>query len=232
LSIQRISPLYSTLKYFTKNAAVEAARAGEAGAGFAVVADEVRNLAMRAADAAKNTANLIEGTIKKIKSGLETVSKTNGVFAKVSAGSKKMGGLVAEISAASQEQAQGIEQINKAVAEMDKLVQQSAASAEESASASKEMNHQAEEMKGFVNQLVALVGGGKGNSAAAIEELRPLGAGCEVEPMIRHESENAMGKRLTSPTPKPKETGSSSARAKEVRPEQVIPLEKGDFKEF
>src|SRR5512140_2827122 len=118
------------------NAAVEAARAGEAGAGFAVVADEVRNLAMRAADAAKNTANLIEGTVKKIKEGSGIVDKTGAEFVQLSDSAAKMGGLISEMAAASNEQAQGIEQINKAVSEMDKVVQVNAANAEESASAS------------------------------------------------------------------------------------------------
>jgi methyl-accepting chemotaxis protein len=131
------------------NAAVEAARAGEAGAGFAVVADEVRNLALRASDAAKNTSGLIEGSVKKIKSGSGIVSRTNDAFGKVAAGAKKVSDLVGEIAAASNEQAQGIEQINRAVAEMDKVVQRNASSAEESASAAEEMNAQAEEMKGF-----------------------------------------------------------------------------------
>jgi len=163
------------------NAAVEAARAGEAGAGFAVVADEVRNLAMRAADAAKNTANLIEGTVKKIKNGSDTVAKTNEAFSKVATGSKKVSELVGEISAASNEQAQGVEQINKAVAEMEKVVQKNAASAEESASASEEMNAQAETMKGFVGELVALVRrrNGNGISTNADFGMRPdrIGAG-------------------------------------------------------
>ena len=141
------------------NAAVEAARAGEAGAGFAVVADEVRNLAMRAADAAKNTAQLIEETVKKVKSGRDLVSTTNEAFAEVAARTDKMGGLVGEITAASNGQAEGIEQLDKAVVEIDKVVQRSAASAEESASASAEMNAQAEKMKGYVDDLVELVGG-------------------------------------------------------------------------
>ncbi len=141
------------------NAAVEAARAGEAGAGFAVVADEVRNLALRAAAAAKNTAGLIEGTVKKIKEGSSLVSKANEAFAGVSASTSKVGELIGEIAAASQEQSQGIDQINKAVAEIDKVTQATAASAEESASASKEMNSQAEQMKGYVTDLSAVIRG-------------------------------------------------------------------------
>jgi methyl-accepting chemotaxis protein len=141
------------------NAAVEAARAGEAGAGFAVVADEVRNLAMRAADAAKNTASLIEGTVKKVKDGSGLVSRTNEGFKKVADSSAKAADLVAEISAASSEQAQGIGQINTAVTELDKVTQQNAANAEESASASEEMSTQAETMKGMVNELQSIVGG-------------------------------------------------------------------------
>ncbi len=146
------------------NAAVEAARAGEAGAGFAVVADEVRNLAMRAAEAAKNTADLIEGTVKRIKDGSGIVQKTNAEFSEVQITAAKMVELIGEISAASDEQAQGIEQISKAVSEMDKVVQQNSANAEESAAASEEMSAQAVQMKHFVGGLVALVGGASGHS--------------------------------------------------------------------
>lgn len=120
------------------NAAVEAARAGEAGAGFAVVADEVRNLAMRAADAAKNTSDLIEGTVKRVKDGGEIVTKTNEAFGDVATSASKVGELVGEIAAASQEQSKGIDQVNSVVAEMDKITQTNAANAEESASASEE----------------------------------------------------------------------------------------------
>ncbi len=140
------------------NAAVEAARAGEVGAGFAVVADEVRNLAMRAAEAAKNTSGLIEGTIKKIKDGSNLVTQTNEAFNEVLTSVKKVGELVGEIASASNEQASGIEQVNKAVSEMDKVTQQNAANAEESASASEEMNAQAEQMKITVEELMALIG--------------------------------------------------------------------------
>ncbi|MGV8075025.1 MAG: methyl-accepting chemotaxis protein [Syntrophobacteraceae bacterium] len=141
------------------NAAVEAARAGEAGSGFAVVADEVRNLAMRAAEAAKNTTDLLEGTVKKIKEGSQLVQKTGSEFSQVTAGVSKMSELVAEITAASQEQSQGIEQINKAVSEMDKVVQQNASNAEESAAASEVMSAQAARITAHVGGLMDVLGG-------------------------------------------------------------------------
>jgi methyl-accepting chemotaxis protein len=201
------------------NAAVEAARAGEAGAGFAVVADEVRNLAMRAADAAKDTAELIEGTVKKVTQGTELVSSTNEAFGKVAESASKVGELVAEIAAASNEQAQGIEQVNTAVTEMDRVTQSNAATAEESASASEEMSAQAEEMKRMVGDLVALIKGHGNGNVQAVSTGHPVG-----QPRI-HRTDVA-----------PPARGRSKALAvnpsKEVTPEKLIPLGDEDFKDF
>lgn len=139
------------------NAAVEAARAGEAGAGFAVVAGEVRNLAMRAAEASRNTSDMIEKTVRKVREGSGLVKGTNEAFGKVADSTSRVAGLVGEIAAASREQAQGIEQVNRAVAEMDRVVQQNAAGAEENAGASEQMNSQAVHMRSYVVDLIAMV---------------------------------------------------------------------------
>ncbi len=142
------------------NAAVEAARAGEAGAGFAVVADEVRNLAMRAGEAAQNTSVLVEGIVHKIEDGTGVASKTKEAFSEVADQASKMGELIGEIAVSSNEQTKGIHHMGAAVKEMDKVTQQNAANSEETSSASAEMKAQSDEMKGFVNELVALVGTG------------------------------------------------------------------------
>ncbi|MEI6261612.1 MAG: methyl-accepting chemotaxis protein [Deltaproteobacteria bacterium] len=206
------------------NAAVEAARAGEAGAGFAVVADEVRNLSMRAADAAKNTAALIDGTVKKVTDGTALVKTTNDTFKEMVSSTAKVGKLVGEIAAASTEQAQGIEQVNIAVTEMDKVTQQNAATAEESASASEELNAQAEEMKSFVADLAAMVGGN-----AAVTTVRPRTISL---PKAAGYASKAPKKSLTIAKKPAKGRHIVMHRSKEVHPNDIIPMDEDDFKDF
>ncbi|QTA89151.1 methyl-accepting chemotaxis protein [Desulfonema magnum] len=141
------------------NASVEAARAGDAGAGFAVVAEEVRNLAIRSADAVKNTSSLIESTVKRVADDTLLVTQADNVFTKVSEITRKVKGLMEEIATASQEQARGTEQVNLAVANMDNTTQQNTINADNSASASENLNIQAEQMKVFAREMISLVGG-------------------------------------------------------------------------
>ncbi|MBM4285729.1 MAG: hypothetical protein FJ128_10855 [Deltaproteobacteria bacterium] len=200
------------------NAAVEAARAGEAGAGFAVVADEVRSLAMRAADAAKNTASLIATTVSRVKEGSDLVSKAGSAFGEVAGSTGKVKELVAEIAAASTEQAQGVDQINKAIQEMNQVTQKTAANAEESASVSEELNAQSEKMNAYVNQLTVIVTGKNqvdpGRAAALAGPTPPAGKRLPV---------GRGGKERKLPAP---------VSRGGVTPAQVIPLEDEHFKDF
>jgi methyl-accepting chemotaxis protein/methyl-accepting chemotaxis protein-1 (serine sensor receptor) len=140
---------------------VEAARAGEAGLGFAVVADEVRNLAQRCAQAAKDTADLIEDSVAKSNAGKTKVDEVARAIRTVTEEAGKIKVLVDEISVGSQEQTRGIEQIGSAITQMDQVTQTAAASAEEGASAAEELTAQSEALKSVVVQLTRMVGDGE-----------------------------------------------------------------------
>ncbi len=136
------------------NAAVEAARAGDQGRGFAVVAAEVRNLAQRSANAAKEIKALISDSVQKVDSGSKLVASAGQTMDEIVGSVKRVTDIMAEISAASQEQSAGIEQVNVAVAQMDKITQQNSALVEEAAAAAKSMEEQTEALSGMVSAFV------------------------------------------------------------------------------
>jgi methyl-accepting chemotaxis protein len=204
------------------NAAVEAARAGEAGAGFAVVADEVRNLAMRAAEAAKNTSNLIEGTVQKITTGNALVSETSESFYVASQSTTRIGTIISEIAGAASQQANAINQVTKAIHEIDTVTQANAAAAEESASASEELNAQAEMMKGSVGHLLEMVGGAEG----------PAKEQPEAKRLRRPPTPSqASTKKIAPPARKALPPAAKNSPAKGTTPEEIIPMG-DDFEDF
>ncbi len=143
------------------NAAVEAARAGDAGAGFAVVAEEVRSLAMKTSDAARNTEQLLDTTINRVTASSNAISHVNNDFEGIIESATIIGEKTAEITTASQKNAERVEAINKASQEIDKITQQIAASSEESAAASEELFSQATEMEAIASELTFIVFGNK-----------------------------------------------------------------------
>jgi methyl-accepting chemotaxis protein len=145
------------------NAAVEAARAGEAGMGFAVVADEVRSLAQRSAQAAKDTAGLIEAALSSSSEGSQKVEQVASGFGAITASVTEVKALVDEVSGASKQQALGIEQVTQAIRQMERVTQTTAATAEESAAACEQLNTQADVTMQLVGRLETMVGGANGN---------------------------------------------------------------------
>ncbi len=196
------------------NAAVEAARAGEAGKGFAVVADEVRNLAQRSAQAAKDTSELIHGTVERIRNGSQNVEHLAVGFKDIENASQNVGHLVNEISTATNEQAQGVDQVNTAVAQMDKVTQTNAATAEESASAASDLSEQSSNLNALIRNLASLVYGGASTARPA------------------NKAKRAQSKRPVRALPMPDQSAPARAEQRVLRPDAVIPLDGDDLSEF
>jgi len=236
------------------NAAVEAARAGEAGKGFAVVAEEVRNLAMLSAEAANNTAKMIEESVKNADGGVKITEEVARSLGQIVDRTAKVSDLIGEIAAASNEQSQGIEQVNVAVAQMNQVTQRNAASSEESASASVELSAQASELSNMVHSFRLSAGGGLRSTTAAsgvrrssglpsLAPAKPVAAALPPPP-------NRRGSGLPSLSSVGADAGYQDARrglpppanththtqqvgtvksARAIKPEEIIPLDDDDL---
>lgn len=207
------------------NAAVEAARAGDAGKGFAVVAEEVRSLAHRSAEAAKNTAGLIEDAQRNANNGVEVSSEVASILERIAKSAEDVAHLADEVSAATDEQSRGISQLNTAVSQMDQVTQSNAASAEEAASASEELSAQSTQLGEMVVQLLAIVGNSHGAHNAHNGHSGHNGHGNgsrvrlpdkQLKPARLFASTGAAAKSVVTTAPQ---------APRVVRPEQVIPFD-------
>ena len=186
------------------NAAVEAARAGEQGRGFAVVASEVRVLAQRSAAASKEIKALITDSVGKVEEGSKLVTKSGETLTEIVTGVKKVADLIAEISAASSEQSQGIEQVNKAVTQMDSVTQQNAAQTEELSSTAQTLSAQAEELQAQVAQF-KLAHGASGHQAGGSRQVASAAASHQPSAMSHEPSRKVIplkGKAKAGAPPK------------------------------
>ncbi|ERP31694.1 methyl-accepting chemotaxis protein [Chitinivibrio alkaliphilus] len=223
--IKSIDDIASQTNLLALNAAVEAARAGDAGKGFAVVAEEVRNLSQRAAEAAKNTAALIEQSQGYAENGVSLSTKTRESISEIMESAGKVSALVDEVNASSEEQTRGVEEINSNVSQLDQVTQENAANAEESASSSEELASQAESLSAIVDDLGQLIYGVGAQQAQSSRgrDHRPAAPSHRVEHRQNHGSSNHGSYH---PPVKKQQV------SREVHPDTVLPMDDEDFEKF
>lgn len=204
------------------NAAVEAARAGDAGRGFAVVAEEVRSLALRSKEAAKKTEDLIKMSVGHAENGRVISGEVAGSLTEIVSAAGKVNDIVSEIAVASQEQSRGIEQVNTAVSEMDKVVQVAAANAEESSSAAEELSSQSEELTSLVSRFQLEREASRRSAKRDVANTEPRRRAMASVPVRRPPAVAAS---------RPRSNGTNGAR--KPTPEEAIPFENDpEFRDF